>query len=124
MPGIWRELRLPVTILMLIVGLILLLTGIIWIWFPRISAGLLSELANSLANWNYYGLVVGIILLISGIWYLYDFIKKRKTLLEKMKTDRRSEFVKRRKELEKIVKSLPRKYEKMLLEKMEELKIK
>ncbi|RLF36155.1 MAG: hypothetical protein DRN00_01935 [Thermoplasmata archaeon] len=124
MPGIWRELRLPVTILMLIVGLILLLTGIIWIWFPRISAGLLSELANSLANWNYYGLVVGIILLISGIWYLYDFIKKRKTLLEKMKTDRRSEFVKRRKELEKIAKSLPRKYEKMLLEKMEELKIK
>jgi len=123
-PGIWRELRLPVTILMLIVGLILLLTGIIWIWFPRISAGLLSELANSLANWNYYGLVVGIILLISGIWYLYDFIKKRKTLLEKMKTDRRSEFVKRRKELEKIAKSLPRKYEKMLLEKMEELKIK
>ena len=124
MPHIWRELRLPVTILMLIVGLILLLTGIIWIWFPRISAGLLSELANSLANWNYYGLVVGIILLISGIWYLYDFIKKRKTLLEKMKTDRRSEFVKRRKELEKIAKSLPRKYEKMLLEKMEELKIK
>ena len=124
MPGIWRELRLPVTILMLIVGLILLLTGVIWIWFPRISAGLLSELANSLANWNYYGLVAGIILLIFGIWYLYDFIKKRKTLLEKMKTDRRSEFVKRRKELEKIAKSLPRKYEKMLLEKMEELKIK
>ncbi len=124
MPHIWRELRLPVTILMLIVGLILLLTGIIWIWFPRISAGLLSELANSLANWNYYGLVAGIILLIFGIWYLYDFIKKRKTLLEKMKTDRRSEFVKRRKELEKIAKSLPRKYEKMLLEKMEELKIK
>ncbi|MCD6410964.1 MAG: DUF3198 domain-containing protein [Thermoplasmata archaeon] len=124
MSGIWRELRLPVTILMLVVGLILLLTGIIWIWFPRISAGFLSELANSLANWNYYALVAGIILLISGIWYLCDFIKKRKTLLEKMKTDRRSEFVKRRKELEKIAKSLPRKYEKMLLEKMEELKIK
>lgn len=119
-----RELRLPITILLLIVGFLFLLSAINWMCLPKVSIAFLSSFALSLGNWNYYVLVAGIILLLAGAWYLYDFFKKRKTLLEKIKTDRRSELVKRRAELERIAKSLPRKYEKMLMEKMKELKIK
>jgi len=119
-----REIIAPLSVVLIVLGALSFLMGTIWIWFSNAEIWMLSSIVESLNNWNYYLFVIGIVLLITGAWYLYDFFRKRKFLLEEIKTDRRSDLVKRKAELEDIVKRLPKKYEKMLEDKKRELKIK
>jgi len=121
---ILREIIAPLSVVLIVLGALSFLMGAIWIWFSNVEIWVLSSIVESLNNWNYYLFVIGIVLLITGAWYLYDFFRKRKFLLDEIKTDKRSDLVKRKAELEDIVKRLPRKYEKMLEDKKRELKIK
>lgn len=114
---IWREIRLPVSILLSMVGIFFTVSSIKWVFMKESQIGGIDELSGFFGDWNYYLIVIGPIILILGIWYTYDYIKKKNFLLEEIKTDRKSELVKRKSELEKIVKTLPRKYEDMLREK-------
>jgi hypothetical protein len=57
------------------------------------------------------------------VYYLYSYITKRKYVLDELKTDKRSEILKKRSKLESTVKKLPSKYQKMLTEKEEEFNI-
>jgi hypothetical protein len=50
-------------------------------------------------------------------------MNKRKFLLDELKTDKRSEILKKRSKLEATVKHLPSKYQRMLSEKEEEFNI-
>jgi len=119
--GILREIIPPLSIFGIIAGLSLLFIGAMWIWFP--DFGFFSNFIKSLSYWNYYLFIIGILLFIASTWYFYDFLRRRKFLLEEIKTDKRSELIKIKKELEEMVKKLPSKYEKMLEEKKKELKI-
>jgi len=118
---IWREIRLPASLLILILGIIFFVSSVVWLFFREADLGLASKLSSFFGDWNYYLIVVSIVLLFVGGWYSYDYIKKRKYLLEELKTDRKSELVKKKAELESIVKRLPKKYERMLREKEEKL---
>ena len=118
---IWREIRLPASLLILILGIIFFVSSVVWLFFREADLGLASNLSSFFGDWNYYLIVVSIVLLFVGGWYSYDYIKKRKYLLEELKTDRKSELVKKKAELESIVKRLPKKYERMLREKDEKL---
>ena len=122
--NILREIIAPLSVVLIVLGALSFLMGTIWIWFSNVEIWVLSNIVESLNNWNYYLFVIGIVLLITGVWYSYDFFRKRKFLLEEIKTDRRSELIKRKAELEDIVKRLPKKYERMLEDKKRELKIK
>lgn len=120
---IWREIRFPVSLLLLILGLVFFLSSVTWLFFRESDMGIIKNLSNLFGQWNYYLIVAGIILISVGGWYSYDYMKKKKFLLDEIKTDRKSELVKKKTELEYIVKRLPKKYEKMLRDKEEKLGI-
>lgn len=118
---VWREIRFPVSLLSLIIGILFFLSGIVWLFLKKYNIPILTDLSNCFKEWNYYLLIIGLILSSIGGWYSYDYIKKRRYLIEEIKTGRKSELARKRGELEKLVKTMPRKYEEMLRNKEEEL---
>ncbi len=123
--GFLREYVLALSILTIIPGIVFIFMGVVFLFFNSIG-----EPANSLLHfifvlgvWNDYILIAGLIIFGIGVYYLYSFITKRKYVLDELKTDKRSEILKKRSKLESTVKHLPSKYQKMLSDKEEECNI-
>lgn len=118
------------SIIFVIVGLFVFLMGALWyglrdmVTSGDLQLGFYTSLIQDLDDWNFYLLVIGFILLATGIWYLYSYFKNRKFVLDELKTNKRSELIKKHNELKNVVRHLPSKYQKMLRDKEEELKIK
>jgi len=121
---ILREYIFILSILIMTIGTILLVMGVIYIWFKDLAMSTFAESIGKIADFNYYVFVGGIIILGIGVSYLYGFLKRRKFLLEEIRTNKRSELIKRHAELKENVKFLPFKYKKMLADKERELKMK
>ena len=121
---ILREYILIFSILTVVIGFLLLLMGVLWYWFKDIKLSIYTEMIHQLENWNAYLLVIGIVILGIGLWYLYSYFTKRKFVLDELQTSKRSEFLKMHSELEDTVKYLPSRYRRMFDEKKNELKIK
>jgi hypothetical protein len=122
--GFLGEYVLGLSIITTIIGLFLLFMGIIWYWFKGLKLGFYTDTITKLADWNAYLLIAGFVILIVGVWYLYSYIKNRRFVLKEIKTNKRSELLKKHGELEDTVKHLPSKYKKMVDEKAEELRVK
>jgi len=123
--GFMREYVFGLSIITIIIGLFLLSMGVLWFGFREIvMENSALEFIAKLENLNAYLLVAGLIIFGIGLYYLYSFLKNRKLALEELETDKRSEFLKKHNELKSIVKYLPSKYQKMLEDKENELKIK
>ena len=122
--GFLREYVFGLSILVMIFGFVLLLMGVIWYWFRNIQLGFYTDAIQNLKDGNAYLLIIGLIIFGIGVWYLYSYFKDRKFVLEELKTNKRSEFLKRHGELKDTVRYLPSKYKKMLKEKEDELRIK
>lgn len=122
--GFLREYVLMLSIIITIIGFVLLFIGVLWYWVRDVVVGN-SALAfiSDLGDWNAYILVAGLIVFFIGIYYLYSFQKNRKFVLKELHTNKRSEFLKKHKELRSIVKHLPTKYQKMVQKKEDELNI-
>ena len=118
-----REFQLIFSIVLTIIGIILLFFSAIGIWYQEILENMFKfpELFYDLCP---YLLAVGFIVFGTGVYYLYVFLKNRKFLMKEIETNKRSEFLKRHGELKTKVKHLPTKYQKMLKDKENELKIK
>ena len=111
-----REYIFILSIITALIGLVVLVIG---------ALGTFTEMfSETMGNWNLYILVIGIILFLTGIYYLYSYITKKKFVISELETNKRSEFVKRHKEVKAAVKYLPKKYSQLLLEKEKELRIK
>ena len=82
------------------------------------------DFIRNLGDWNFYILIVGFIFLGAGIYYLYTYLKNKKFILDEIKTNKRSELLKKHAELKNTVRHMPSKYHKMLKDKEKELKIK
>ena len=115
----FRETQFGVSIILTILGFIVLFTGAASYWFKDFCI-----LPENYYAWGFYLLVVGFVVFVAGVWYLYSFLKNRKFILEEIKTNKRSELLRRHAELKSTVKYMPSKYQKMLKDKEEELKIK
>ena len=122
--GFLGEYVLGLSIITTIIGIKLLFMGVIWYWFKSLKLGFYTDTITKLADWNAYLLIAGFVILIVGVWYLYSYIKHRKFVLKEIKTNKRSELLKKHGELEDTVKHLPSKYKKMVDEKAEELRVK
>lgn len=123
--GFLREYILHLSIIIAIIGFILLFIGALWYWIRDVvdeNASL--SFIRDLGEWNAYLLIGGIILLFIGVYYIYSFFKNRKFALKELQTNKRSELLKKHKELRNVVKRLPTKYQKLLREKEEELNVK
>jgi len=119
----FREGTLIFSLILTILGFFILFLGAAGIWFPDIPKNLLN-LSDDFLKWSLYLLMIGFIVFVTGAWYLYSFFKDRKLVLNELKTNKRSEFIKKHAELKITVKHLPSKYQKMLNEKAEEFNIK
>ncbi|EMR75436.1 hypothetical protein MBGDF03_00451 [Thermoplasmatales archaeon SCGC AB-540-F20] len=120
-----REYVFGLSIITMIIGLFLLFMGVLWFWFKNIvEDNNVLQLISNLEDGNAYLLVAGLIIFGIGLYYLYSYLNNRKFALEELKTGKRSEFLKKHNELKNIVKYLPSKYQKMLKDKEDELRVK
>ena len=120
-----REYVVGLSIIIIICGFVLLIMGVLWYWFrDAVTENGSLQFIRDLGDWNAYLLVGGLIIFGIGLYYIYSYITKRKFVLEEIKTNKRSEFLKKHKELKGTVKHLPSKYQKMVKDKEKELKIK
>jgi len=119
-----REYVLGLSIITIIIGLFLLLMGIIYYWFKDVKLGFYTDIIMDLGEWNAFILIAGLIILGIGIYYFYSYYTQRKFVLEEIQTNKRSEFLKRHKEVKVKVKHLPSKYQELVKNKEKELKIK
>ena len=114
----FREVQFVFSIILTILGIIIVYIG---------ATGILNHdlclLPSEYFDWSLYLLIIGFIVLFAGVWYLFNFLKNRKFILEEIDTNKRSELIKKHSELKSTVKHMPTKYQKMLKEKEEELKI-
>jgi len=113
-----REHVLIFSIILTIIGIILL-----FISSTGMSFNILN-LSDVFIKWGLYLLIVGFIVFVTGVYYLYSFLKNRKFLLDEIKTNKRSELIKKHAELKNTTRHLPSKYQKMLKDKEEEFNIK
>ena len=120
--GFFREFVMIFSIILIIIGIFVLLIGISG--FFEIDQLNFLNLSNEILEWGLYFLILGFLVFGTGIWYLYSFSKNRKFILDELKTNKRSELIKKQTELRNVVKHLPSKYKKMLNDKEEELSIK
>ncbi len=119
-----REYVVILSIILIIVGIIVLLMGVIWYWFKDLQLGIYTDTIYTLQDWNAYLLVLGVIIFAFGLYYLYNYHKLKKFLIEELATNKRSEILKKHSKLKETVKHLPFKYKKMLADKEQELHIK
>jgi len=122
--GLLREYVFGLSIISMIIGLFLLFMGIIFYWISDIELGFYTDIIKKLGQWNAFILVGGLIIFGIGLYYLYSYLTNRAFVLEEIKTDKRSEYLKKHKKLKSTVKHLPSKYRKMVKDKEKELKIK
>jgi len=121
--GFLREFKLIFSSILTVLGLFVLFIGVTGIWLQDVFNSVFSFLIDY-NEWSPYFLIIGFIIFGFGIWYLYSYFKDRKFILEEIKTNKRSELIKRHSELKSAVKHMPSKYRKMLKDKEDELKIK
>lgn len=121
--GFLREYVFVLSIIFTILGGILLFLGITMMWFQDIPKNMLG-FSEDIILWNIYVLIFGFVVFGTGVYYLYSYLKNRKFVVEELETNKRSEFLKKHVEVKLKVKHLPSKYQKMLAEKEEELRIK
>jgi putative Mn2+ efflux pump MntP len=124
--GFLQEYILGLSILTIIPGVVFIFMGVVYLFFINIAEptkSLLHFIKEPLGVWNDYILVAGLIIFGIGVYYLYSYLNKRKFVLDELKTDKRSEILKKRNKLEATVKRLPSKYQRMLSEKEEEFNI-
>lgn len=118
-----REYVFGLSILATIVGAVVTIFGVLGIWMKSLLTDTLS-ISSDLLVWCPYILVVGIIILLAGVWYLYDFFRNKKILLDDLQTRKRSEFLKNHAALKDAARHLPSKYQNLLEEKEKELNVK
>ena len=116
--GFLRENIFILSIITIIIGIIILLIGILGVFFQDIP------FMPDLVSWSLYILIIGIIIFGTGLYYLYMFMSKKNFIIKEIEKNKRSEFIKKHAELKNSVKYLPSKYKEILKQKEKELKIK
>ena len=118
-----REYMFGLSIILIIIGAIIFIFGTIGILSPDMLKDSMG-LEEAILNWSPYIFGLGIIILLTGIYYLYSFETNKRFLISEIETNKRSEFVKRHADLKKAARNLPTKYQDILHEKEKELKVK
>ncbi len=122
-----REYRLHIGVAILILGIYWIITGGYWVLqstgFIEKDTGM-DYLTAWAGNWNYWFLIIGIIIAIIGAWFIFDTARKRLKFEEYMSSESKREFVSNLKELEEISYKLGEKYQNMLEEKKRKWRVK
>ncbi|MCJ7562904.1 MAG: DUF3198 domain-containing protein [Thermoplasmata archaeon] len=113
------EYRLELSVLMVIVFALVTLVGVVGVFFEDSlpsSISFLSDISTPFGAWVYWLVIMGPIGLVSGIWWLYDYVKKSRKLENLMKTPSKAKFVRNLDDIEYLAWSLPQRFEDGVLE--------
>ena len=117
--------RLSLAVLCTAAGIPLLVFSSLSIFFYKEGdTGFLSTIHDSVGNWAYWILIFGIVLLVIGIYYIYSFIKLLKEFKKLMDESSKSRFIKNLDRIEELAWRLHPRYEKIVVNRKQELKIK
>ena len=119
----FREYVLFFSVVLTVIGFIVFFIGFTGIFFKDVLTDVM-KMDEGILPWCVYLLIIGFVVLITGLWYLYSYLKNRKFILKELETNKRSEFIKKHAELKNIVKHMPSKFQKMVKEKEESLNLK
>ena len=111
-------------ILLIALGLIMTVISVFGFFFTESTPDFIKGAVSAVGNWKYWLIVIGPVLVIADIWYVYVHIRDKKRFLEIIESDSRSKFKKNLKELETLAYTLGKKYQRMLGEKKKMWKIK
>jgi hypothetical protein len=121
------EYRLELCSLLCTVSIFLTVVGVVGVFFadglPDYLA-MLEELSEPFGEWAYWLMVIGPLVLIGATWWLYDYLKKSRSLERLMATPSKAKFVKNLDEIEYLAWSLPQRFEKRVIEKKHKFNIK
>ncbi|MBU1158261.1 MAG: DUF3198 domain-containing protein [Candidatus Thermoplasmatota archaeon] len=113
------EYRFELSVLMVIVFALVTLVGIVGVFFEDSlpsSISFLSDISTPFGAWVYWLVIMGPIGLVSGIWWLYDYVKKSRKLGNLMKTPSKAKFVRNLDDIEYLAWSLPQRFEDRVLD--------
>ena len=118
--------RLSLAVLCTAVGIPLIVFSSLRIFLYKEGdfGSLLSTVHDSLGDWAYWVLTLGVVLLVVGIYYVYSFIKLLKEFKKLMDISSKSKFIKNLDRIEELAWRLHPRYEKIVLSRKQELKIK
>lgn len=116
-----REYVFGLSLITIVIGLLIFLPSVMHYILPD---NIEPILIKGLGDWNFYLLIIGLIVFGVGISYLYNYIKNKRFILSEIDTNKRSEFIKRHSDLKNATRHMPNKYKDMIKEKEKELKIK
>lgn len=123
----YREIRLEVGAMITIAGVILSLLAIgNFLVAPSCSTPpdfFCDLVRNKVGPWNIWVLVVGPILLLAGIVYLGDTVKKQREFSKLIDTDSKAKFVQNQDRIEYLAWLLSSRFERRVEEKKREFKI-
>ncbi len=121
------EYRMEIGAVLAVVGALGTTIAIIGLFLKKSMPSALSgltDVAVKLGNWNLWLLLLGPSALILGAWWVYDHFKKVKKLEKYLSENSKSKFVRNIEDIQYLGWSLPQRYEDMVLEKMDEFRIK
>lgn len=111
-------------VLGVIFGIPLTTIGALSIAYADGGTGVLKWAHDLIGNWGFWIIIIGLILLIPGAYYLVVFVKQLREFKEMMATDSKQLFIKNQDRIEELAWRLHPKYEKMVIEKKAKLKVK
>ena len=113
------EYRLEFCSFLVMVSIFLSIIGVAGTFSSEGLPGYLSfleELSSPFGDWSYWLLIIGPLLLIGAVWWLYDYVKKVRSLSRLISTPSKAKFVRNLDEIEYLAWSLPQRFETKVLE--------
>ena len=119
-----RQYNIEISISFSILGGILVLFTGLGIISEEGSGSIFSSLKDYLGGWIYWLIIFGTISLLFGLFYLFDFIAKRREFYKLFNEKSKSKFIKNQDRIEELAWRLNPKFEKMVIEKKDKWRIK
>jgi phosphotransferase system glucose/maltose/N-acetylglucosamine-specific IIC component len=116
--------RILICSILILSGLIFILLSTLSLLYSEGDSGVISTANDILGDWAYWVLLLGLAVLIIGIFYIYEFIKLRKEFKELIEIGSKAKFIKNMDRIEELAWRLHPKYEKIVIKRKSELKIK
>lgn len=82
-----------------------------------VASDLNNDVQAGLGPWSLWVLILGVLGLLIGGWYVAEQLYKRRKFQKLLATDKRSDFVGARKELDELARRLPDRYKPRIVEK-------
>ncbi|MEE9152020.1 MAG: DUF3198 domain-containing protein [Thermoplasmata archaeon] len=110
--------------LLFILGISLTIFGFFGVFYYDSDYNVFKGIIDSIGDWKYWCILIGPILIISGGWYFYDNISKRREFANLTDTTSKAKFIRNLDRVEFLAWKLAPRYREQLAKKKSEFHIK